>query len=109
MPLPSSRRNRRAVAPLVLAVAVMFAAPAVPAASGGIADLETPDGIYATTQSNGKTLSEAVEQVRRQYGGRIISAETRRQGDREVHVIKVLTRDNKVKTVRVSGRQLSRG
>ena len=57
-------------------------------------------------QGGGKSLAEAVEQVRRQYGGRIISAETQVSGGREVHVIKVLTDDGKVKTVRVQGRKL---
>jgi len=49
-------------------------------------------------------LNEAVEQVRRQYNGRIVSAETRISGNREVHYIKVLTEDGKVKTVRIPGR-----
>ena len=56
-------------------------------------------------QANGKSLSEAVEQVRRQTGGRILSAETKMEGDREVHHIKVLTKDGKVKTHRVQGRK----
>jgi hypothetical protein len=59
----------------------------------------------STMQSNGVTLSQAVEQVRRQYNGRIVSAETQRNGDRETHVIKVLTEDGKVKTVRVPGKR----
>lgn len=58
-------------------------------------------------QNDGPSLSEAVEQVRRQYNGRIVSAETRVRGNREVHYIKVLTDDGKVKTVQVTGR--SRG
>ena len=58
-------------------------------------------------QSGGMTLSQAVEQVRRQYGGQIVSAETRVSGNRETHIIKVLTQDGKVKTVRVPGRQLN--
>ena len=58
-------------------------------------------------QGNGLTLSQAVEQVRRQYNGRIVSAETQRNGDRETHVIKVLTEDGKVKTVRVPGKRHS--
>jgi len=57
-------------------------------------------------QSDGPSLSEAVEQVRRQYNGRIVSAETKRSGNREVHHIKVLTEDGKVKTVKVQGRTL---
>ena len=59
-------------------------------------------------QSNGKTLSQAVEQVRRQYKGRIVSAETKRSGNREVHHIKVLLEGGKVKTVRVNGRSLAK-
>jgi hypothetical protein len=55
-------------------------------------------------QSGGPSLGEAVEQVRRQYNGRIVSAETRMSGNREMHVIKVLTDDGKVKTVRIPGR-----
>jgi len=60
-------------------------------------------------QRNCPSLSEAVAQVRRQYNGRIVSAETRRSGNREVHTIKVLTEDGKVKTVRVNGCALDRG
>ena len=56
-------------------------------------------------QNSGKSLSEAVEQVRRQTGGRILSAETRVEGGREVHHIKVLTDDGKVKTHKVQGRK----
>jgi uncharacterized membrane protein YkoI len=47
------------------------------------------------------TLEQAVRRVRKQYGGRIISAETRGKGDRRVHVIKVLTDDGHVRTVRI--------
>ena len=56
-------------------------------------------------QNGGLTLSQAVEQVRRQYNGRIVSAETKVSGNRETHVIKVLTEDGKVKTVRVPGKR----
>ena len=68
------------------------------------------DSDYLVAQRNGPTLDQAVEQVRRQYNGRIVSAETKRSGDREVHHIKVLTQDGTVKTVRIQGRRLtSRG
>jgi hypothetical protein len=54
---------------------------------------------------SGKSLNEAVEQVRRQYkDGRIISAETKVSGGREVHHIRVMV-DGKVKTVQVNGRK----
>lgn len=61
---------------------------------------------YRVAQSNGgKSLSEAVEQVRRKTNGRILSAETKVKGNREVHHIKVLTDDGKVKTHKVQGRR----
>lgn len=54
-------------------------------------------------QGNCTTLSQAIEQVRRQTGGRVVSAETKVQGGREVHHIKVLTKDGTVKTRKVNG------
>lgn len=42
------------------------------------------------------TLEEAVEQVRNETGGRVLSAKTLTQGDALVHQIKVLTPDNQV-------------
>jgi hypothetical protein len=64
------------------------------------------DGKQAAFQGSGMTLSQAVEQVRRQYRGRIVSAETKVSGGRETHVIKVLTEDGKVKTVTIPGRRV---
>ncbi|MDH4046555.1 MAG: hypothetical protein OEW68_02625 [Gammaproteobacteria bacterium] len=66
-------------------------------------------GRVLLAQGGGMTLDQAVEQVRRQYNGRIVSAETRVKGNREVHYIKVLTEDGKVKTVQVNGRTLENG
>ena len=61
---------------------------------------------YRVAQNNGgKSLSEAIDQVRQQTGGRILSAETKVSGNREVHHIKVLTKDGKVKTHKVQGRK----
>lgn len=61
---------------------------------------------YNTTQKgSGKSLSEAVSDIRRKTKGRILSAETKMKGDREVHHIKVLTKDGKVKTHKVQGRK----
>jgi uncharacterized membrane protein YkoI len=59
-------------------------------------------------QGGGVSLSEAIEQVRQQTDGRILSAETRVNGNREVHHIKVLTKDGKVKTFKIQGRRLDR-
>jgi uncharacterized membrane protein YkoI len=67
-------------------------------------DRGRPD--FSVSQNKGgKSLSEAVEQVRRKTNGRILSAETRVKGNREVHHIKVLTEDGKVKTHKVQGRR----
>ena len=52
---------------------------------------------------NCPSLSQAIEQVRRRTGGRVVSADTRVQGGREVHHIKVLTPDGKVRTHKVNG------
>jgi len=56
-------------------------------------------------QSNCMSLSQATASVRSrlQPGDRVVSAETRVQGDREVHHIKVLTKDGKVRTQKVNG------
>jgi uncharacterized membrane protein YkoI len=58
---------------------------------------------YRIAQSDGMSLSQAIESVRRSTGGQVVSAETRVQGGREVHYIKVLTKDGKVKTHKVNG------
>jgi uncharacterized membrane protein YkoI len=55
-------------------------------------------------QSGGMSLSQAIASVRSRTGGKIVSAETRVKGGREVHYIKVLTKDGKVKTHKVNGR-----
>ena len=64
---------------------------------------------FQVAQNDGKSLSDAVEQVRRQTGGRIVGAETKIKNGREVHHIKVLTDDGKVKTHKVQGRKRGNG
>ena len=61
--------------------------------------------LLQVAQNNGMSLSEAIESVRRKTGGRVVSAETRVQSGREVHHIKVLTKDGKVRTHKVNGRR----
>ena len=56
-------------------------------------------------QGGGKSLSDAVAQVKRDRNvERIISAKTTTSGGRETHVIKALYKDGKVKTHRIPGR-----
>ena len=53
--------------------------------------------------ANALTLSQAVQKVKRDTGGKVLSAQTRVEGNREVHFVKVLTQDGRVRTVRVKG------
>ena len=48
------------------------------------------------------TLEEAAQQAARQNDAKVLSAKTVEQGDRRTHVIKLLTRDGVVKTVRIT-------
>jgi hypothetical protein len=62
--------------------------------------------LYAA--QDGMTLDQAIESVRRRGDvDRILSAETRRNGGRETHHIRYLTKDGKVRTAKIRGR--SRG
>lgn len=47
------------------------------------------------------TLEEAAERVARQHDAKVVSARTVERDGRQVHVIRILTRDGVVKTVRV--------
>lgn len=81
----------------ILLISLMLSSPTLVLAA-------PPQGMLVA-QGGGKSLNEAVEQVRRQYpNGRIISAETKVSGGREVHHVRVMV-DGKVKTVRVNGRK----
>jgi uncharacterized membrane protein YkoI len=64
-----------------------------------------PEPQLATANDDGMSLAEAIESVRSRTGGKILSAETRVEGGREVHHIKVLTQDGKVRTHKVNGRR----
>ena len=90
----------------------MFATPASAlmlsdeSVDGPASEPESPPLVIA--QSGGMTLSQAVDQVRRRGDvERVISAETQVRNGREVHVIKVLTRDGRVTTHRIPGRPVN--
>jgi uncharacterized membrane protein YkoI len=59
--------------------------------------------LLQVAQGNCMSLSKAIESVRSRTGGRVVSAETKVSNGSEVHYIKVLTKDGKVKTHRVNG------
>lgn len=67
-----------------------LALPAAPAAAA--------QRVAAVT---GITLEQAVAQVRRDTGGRILAAETVQENGRRVHRIKVLTPDNSVRMLSI--------
>lgn len=98
----------------LLVIMVLFAAALLPLRADAF-DVEEnlkaqhvqyqPAPQLVAAQGNGVSLAEAIESVRRRTGGKILSAETRVQGGREVHHIKVLTKDGKVRTHKVNGRR----
>ena len=51
--------------------------------------------------ASAQTLQEAARDAARQYDARVLSAHTEQQGKKKVHVIKLITREGVVKTVRV--------
>ena len=52
-----------------------------------------------------QTLDEAARQAARQYNAKVLSAHTVQEGERRIHVIKLLTRDGVVKVVRITVRK----
>ena len=52
----------------------------------------------------GMSLNQAVQQVQRETGGRVLSAETINQGGRSVHRIKVLTPSGQVRVMTIDAR-----
>jgi len=60
--------------------------------------------LAASADAWAQTLDEAASQAARQYQAKVLSARTVQEGDKRVHVIKLLTKDGVVKTVRVTVR-----
>ena len=83
------------LAVLLVAAALLTAgAPSVAFAAGGGHQHVARRGGEA-----GVSLNEAVRQVQRETGGRVLSADTINQGGRTVHRIKVLTPSGQVRVV----------
>lgn len=61
--------------------------------------------LAATPAAWGQSLDEAARQAARQHNAKVLSARTVQEGDRRVHVIKLLTKDGVVKTVRITVRE----
>jgi hypothetical protein len=71
----------------------------LPALAALLLALFTPGSVFA------QSLEEAAQQPARQYNAKVLSARTVQDGDRRVHVIKLLTQDGVVKVVRVPVRE----
>ncbi|HEX3895040.1 MAG TPA: PepSY domain-containing protein [Rudaea sp.] len=72
---------KRALVTAIVCLAALTAAPAAYAA--------------------GMTLQDAIAKVERDTHGKVLSAETKRTGNRAVYRIKVLTRDGRVQVIEV--------
>jgi hypothetical protein len=48
------------------------------------------------------SLDQAVEQAKQRLGGRVISAETRESDGKRVHNVRILTKDGKVRRLRIN-------
>lgn len=103
--IPHLRNMRTLLITLLISIALTASGQGIAAQRVEIIVNESLPPALSAMQGDGLTLSQAVEQVRRQYNGRIVSAETQVSGCRETHVIKVLTEDGKVITVSVAGKR----
>lgn len=61
-------------------------------------------GLSAPATAFAQSLEEAARQAARQYNAKVLSARTVQEGNRRVHVIKLLTKDGVVKVVRITVR-----
>ena len=57
--------------------------------------------LAVATSAGAQTLDEAASQAARQYKAKVVSATTVQEGNKRVHVIRLLTKDGVVKTVRI--------
>jgi len=87
-PSISRRRTTSSVLALLLFGVLCVASPQVGLAQSG----------------NGYSLDEAVAAARQRTGGKVTRARTKRSNGREVHEIRVLTKDGHVRTLRFSGK-----
>ncbi len=91
---------------LLLAVAPRVAAPI------DLRNITNQFAHPAYSEKQGISLDEAIARARQESDGKILSAETVRDGGRSVHRIKILTRDGRVKRMQydaASGRPAPRG
>ena len=96
---------KRILALLLVTTALVTAgAPCVTFAANGGHSLIARRGGGET----GVSLNDAVQQVQRETGGRVLSADTVNQGGRTVHRIKVLTPSGQVRIVTIDAQSSGR-
>ena len=96
---------KRILALLLVVIALLTAgAPSVTFAAGGGHLLIARRG----GGEAGVSLNDAVQQVQRETGGRVLSADTVNQGGRTVHRIKVLTPSGQVRIVTIDAQARGR-
>jgi hypothetical protein len=57
--------------------------------------------LLAPGEAWAQTLDEAAQKAAKQHNAKVLSAQTVQEGQKRVHVIKLLTKDGVVKTVRI--------
>ena len=55
--------------------------------------------LYASADMS---LDQAVEQAKQRLGGRVISAETRERDGKRIHNVRILTKEGKVRRLRIN-------
>ena len=100
-----SRKSKLRNAGLALCVTIACfatgAAEALVDETGAPVLRPVPESPGSFLTASGISLDQAVAKVRSRYGGRVISAETRGRNGKRVHVIKVLSDEGRVRTVKV--------
>jgi len=82
----------------ILLSAVLLALLPIPPATAAV---PAADGLLRVARQQGESLDAAVARIRKQTGGRILSAETVTRKGKRVHRIKVLLPNGHVKIFRV--------
>ena len=80
---------------------ILLAAYPLGAVAFDLKDLTNQFAHPSHSEKRGVSLDEAISRARRQSDGKILSAETVRVGGHNVHRIKILTSDGRVKRVQI--------
>ncbi len=107
LPSYDTRRMRLLLTLLIVTALTLLSGPAAAADLEEVLKMQhlqyQGEADLQIAQSDCMSLSQAIELIRRSSGGKVVGAETKVQGGREVHHIRVLTKDGKVKTHKVNG------